>query len=589
VTAVRTAVGSSGTAPELWYRDLTRIAYLVLDDGAARPGALLAAARGAVHGVAGRALTSPGPGDTYPELRRRLSARLVADPPGVSRLRRRRAPGPGCSAARTGPARAALRRLSRHERLVYVLARVDGLAPGEVGGELDECLAVTTDDVARTLAVVDAATGLAPASQRAELRAFDPTVVRLWPPAPRRRAARLAAVTAFAALVATGATGYAVWRQAPRPGDPAVVPAGLWRRGRTPDVTVWPTQGGRRRDLPLLRRARDSWLRDDRMPPMGRLYVLYAGDLGDTTTVIMRDSPGVRSAPLIAQYVERPLSRGVESVRELGAGSADLILIDALSNRYLVPPWRADLRVSPLVGRLPRWRPLAVRGGVSDPLPWSWFDVRCQFYVAFQAADRTSATPRTVTMLASHVSASATPDVTFRVPGRMRSDDTALDRPSRWAAVRALACAGGASLQDSADLRVGQLWRGTLPGRGAGARIFTVERSGGSADQGDQALLIGDGGRALGYGDTNGDHVLWADELAAAVWWRPPGAGRWYLIVAAAAGVPRFVVVGELGRHESRGGTLVLAGPAGERDIARRPVVQVVVEQPDGDRSVVTP
>jgi hypothetical protein len=611
---------------EQWYADLTRIAYLVLDDGTARPGGPLAAARNVVQRAAGRALATPSSGETYPELRRRLAERLVGEPPAPSRFRyrrpirrARRRPNPGpepipVPAAATatavqdgqdgqdrqhgqdgqdGRTRAALRRLSRHERLVYVLARVEGLAPGDIGGELDHCLMVTATDVARTLARVDAETGLSAAEQSAELRAFDPTVIRLRPAPIRWRRRRLVALAVLAGLVAGGAGGYSVWRQAPRPGDPIVVNADLWRRQHSPDVTVWPTQGGRTWDRELLRRARDSWLRNARMPPMGRLFVLYAGELGDATTVILRDSPGVRSAPLIAQYVERPLSRGVESIRELGIGSADLILIDALSNRYLVPPWRTDLRVSPLDRPRPEWRSLPVHDGVTDPLPWSWFDVRCQFYVAFQAADRmvrAPATPGTITMLASHVSASATPGITFRVPGRTRFDETALDSQSRWDAVRALTCSGGTALQESGDLRVGQLWQGHLPEHGGGARIFTVERSGGSADQSDQALLIDDKGDVIGSGDTNGDHVLWANELAAAVWWRPPRSHRWYLVVAAAADVPRFYVVGELGRHEprGRGRSLIVVAPE-DSDVGRRPVVAVVVDEPDGDRSMVSP
>jgi hypothetical protein len=573
-----------------WYSDLIRIAYLVLDDGTARPGALLATARRVVQQAAGRALVTPGPVETYQELRRGLLPRLVRDPP-AARLSLRRAPVPGQDApGSSGRTRAALRRLSRHERLVYVLARVEGLAPRDVDGELAQCLVITADDVTRTLTQIDTATGLEAAEQTAELRAFDPTVIRLLPaPGRGRWHGRLLALITLTALVAVLTGGYAVWRQTPRTGDPVLVKASLWRHERNPDVAVWPTEGGRKWDLALLRRARKSWLHDPRMPPMGRLFVLYAGDLGDTTTVIMRDSPGIRSPALIAQYVERPLSRGVESVRELGIGSDDLILIDALSNRYLVPPWLTDWRVAPLGLPHPEWHALPVHGGVTDPLPWSWFDVRCQFYVAFQAVDRSSPTARTITRLASHVSASATPGITFRVPGRARYDDTALGDQARWDAVRALSCTGGASLQDSADLRVGQLWRGRLPEHGDSARIFTVERSGGAADQTDQALLVDDKSETIGYGDTNGDRVLWADELAAAVWWRPVGAHRWYLIVAAAKDVPRFYVVGELGRHEPRGRSLVLAGPKQDSHIDQRPVVQVVVDEPDGGRSVVTP
>ncbi|HEY7483851.1 MAG TPA: hypothetical protein VH912_05255 [Streptosporangiaceae bacterium] len=568
------------------YGELIRIAYLTLDDGRTRPGALLATARKVVQEAAERSWAAPEPGRTYAELRCAVAGCLVAGPAMISRFRLRRTAGPS---AQNGPTLAALRQFSPHERLVYVLVRIEGLTPDDVADELARCLVVTAADVTRTLADADAATGLDPGDQTAELRAFDPTVVRLRPPPGRPRRRRLVVAAVLGVVVAAVAVGYPVWRQAPRPDDPILVKPDLWRRERTPDVTVWPTQGGRKWDLALLRRARDSWLRDARTPPVGRLYVMYAGDLGDATTVIMRDSPGERTAPLVAQYVERPLSRGVESVRQLGIGSYDLILIDALSNRFLVPPWRTNLRASPLDIPHPRWRDLPVRDGVTAPLPWSWFDVRCQFYVAFQVADRESYPPQTITMLASHVSASATPQVTFRVPGPVRYDDTALDNSARWDGVRALACAGGAALQESADLRVGELWRGSLPDHAGPARIFTVERSGGSADQGDQALLIDGKGRPLGYGDSNSDHVLWADELAAAVWWWRAPTRRWYLVVAAAKDVPRYYVLGELGRHEPRGRSLILSGPRSGPDADKRPVVEVVVDEPDGDHSVITP
>jgi hypothetical protein len=577
------------------YSDLTRIAYLVLDDGQTRSGALLSAARHLVQSTAARSWaaheSAPDSGETYAELRRRLAGRLVAEPTPLLRLGLRYGFRPPAAApAPEGRTRTMLRKLSRHERLVYVLARVEGLGAADVEGELASHLAVTVDDVARTLAGVDAATGLDAGAQTAELRAFDPTVVRLRP-SPRGSGRRyVITAAALAVLLAAGSAGYAARREGPRPGDPLLVADNLWRREQTPDVTVWPTRGDRTTDLGLLRRARDSWQRVPRTPPVGQIYVLFAGDLGDSTTVIMRDSPGNRSEPLVAHYVERPLSRGVESVRELSYGAHDVILIDALSNRFLVPPWRPSLRVSPLNTPRPQWRDLRVRAGVSDPLPWSWFDVECQFYVAFQAAERTAAQTQTITMLASHVSASATPRIAFRVPDRpQRYDDTALDSQARWAAVRALACDGGVSLQESADLRVGELWRGELPDDGGAARMLTIERSGGSGDQIDGAVLVADDARTRGYGDSNSDHVLRADELAAAVWWRSRRSSRWYLVVAAAPRVPRYYLLGELGRHEPRGRSFVLRGPVGAVDVDKRPVVQVVVHEPDGDRSVIMP
>jgi hypothetical protein len=577
------------------YSDLTRIAYLVLDDGQPRPGVLLGMARNLVRSTAGRAWpahpSTQDPGETYADLRRRLAGRLVAGPTTISRLGVLRygfRPAPAAPVPE-GRTRTMLRKLSRHERLVYVLARVEGLTAGEVQDELASHLAVTVDDVARTLADVDAATGLDADEQTAELRAFDPTVIRLRPASGGPRRGYVIAGLVAAVLVAAGTVGYAMRREEPRPGDPLLVAADRWQRERNPDITVWPTQGNRTRDLDLLRRARDSWQRVPRTPPVGQMYVLFAGDLGDSTTVIMRDSPGNRGEPLIAHYVERPLSRGVESVRELRYGAHDVILIDALSNRFLVPPWRPALRVSPLNRPRPQWRDLAVRAGVSDPLPWSWFDVECQFYVAFQAAERRAARAQTITILGSHVSASATPRISFRVPQTHRDDDTALDSQARWAAVRALACDGGVSLQESADLRVGELWRGDLPDDGGTARMLTIEPYDGGADQIDGAMLIADNGRTRGYGDSNSDHVLRADELAAAVWWRSWRSNRWYLIVAAAPRVPRYYILGELGKHEPPGRSLVLRGPVGAMDLDERPVVQVVVHEPDGDRSVIMP
>jgi hypothetical protein len=604
------------------HSDLTRLAYLVLDDGQTRPGPLLAAARAVVRASvrASEGVTAdpwpvpsrpgetsvpappehvpappehvpapaehvPATGETYAYLRRRLVARLLHDLRAPSRLRFRfrRAPRP----VQTGPTRAALRVLSPHERLVYVLARVEGMPVAVVADVLDDHLLVTPGDVERALAEVDAATGLDAGDQSTELHSFDPALVRLTlPPSPSPRG-RVVAVASSVVLLAAGTAAYAISRQAHRPGDPALVSIGRWRHEHSPDLTVWPTQGSRKQDLALLRRARESWLRNRQDPPVGGMVVLYAGEIGDATTVIMRDTPGNRSDYLVAQYVERPLSRGVESVRELRIDSHGLILIDALSNRYLVPPWYGDLRVSPLNRPSPEWRKLAIRGGVSDPLPWSWFDVRCQFYVAFQIRDRR--TPdRTITLLASHVSSAATPAVSFRVPSRGSSDDTTLDSQARWDAARTLACSDGTSLLDSPDLRVGELWRGTLPDHGGRARILTIERSGDSAEQGGGAVLVDEQGHTLAYGSSNSDHVLDADELAAAVWW-PSRSGRWHLVVAAAPRVPRFYVLGELGRREPRGRSIILRGPRTAPDIDRRPIVQAVVYEPDGDRSVITP
>ncbi|TDD72148.1 hypothetical protein E1293_33020 [Actinomadura darangshiensis] len=544
------------------YARLLRLAYLVLDDGDAP---LMRARRVATVAVRARR-------GGYPAMRTLLVATLLTGPPaGRNRLHRL-----VFEPARTspGPVRTALLRLPPHERLAYLLRR-DGLTAPEVAAELRPHVEVDFADVDQAIAAVDGRTGLDEAEQRAEIEAFEPDLVRLRPPPVRRAAVALLLVPLLAVA------GFVLTRPDDKRGGLAAIDPRAWQTTATPTIDHWPAQGGLRHDAGLLRRAADAWRAGDE-PPRGRVLVLYAGRVDGASLVVLRDSPGRRDAPSVAQYFERRLSRGVESVRRLGTDAGQLIML-GMTWRYLVPPWLRDVRAAMPSGRSPAWRPLAIRDGLSDPLPWNWFRPRCQNYVVFQMTFRPPAgQPQAVTQLASNDPRSAAPRVWFRTPSEERF---------RWAALHAVACEGATTLSESADLRLGRLWSGDLPDNGGKATLLTVDPS---ADAPGTSILISDSGRALSErGRTNSDTTSSTGTMAAALWWR--SSRRWHLIAAAGPNVTRLKTVGELGTHETTAARpgetplLTVPGPPAGTPASHLPVVQVVAYEPDEDHTTVTP
>ncbi|WUH99109.1 hypothetical protein OHR68_37300 [Spirillospora sp. NBC_00431] len=562
------------TADREHYACLLRLAYLVLDDGDAP---LMRARRAAARAAGVRK-------GGYPAMRARLVEILLTDPPAGR-------PGPHRLFAEPvraspGPVRTALLDLSPHERLAYLLCR-DGLTAPEVAAELSLHVQTGFEDVDRATAAVDARTGLDEAEQRAEIEAFEPDLVRLRPPPAPPRGRSLAAVV-VAVLLAV--VGVALRPQGEGGGEPAAIDPGAWRTAGTPSINEQPAQGGLRHDTGLLRRAADAWRGERGQPPQGRVIVLYAGTVDGASLVVLRDSPGLRDTPSVAQYFERRLSRGVESVRRLGTGAGQLIML-GMTWRYLVPPWLGDVRAAVPSERAPRWEPVAVRDGLTDPLPWRWFTRQCQNYVVFQMTSRPAlgGWPRTVTQLASQDPRAAAPRVWFRDPREQ-------DERFRWAAMRAAACAGAATLSESGDLRLGRLWSGELPDGGGRATLLTVDASSPWGAPG-SSMLISDDGRALSErGGTNSDFTSSAGTIAAAVWWRSPK--RWQLAAAAGPSIVRLKTVGELGTHEQRperpGRTsfLTVPGPRTRNmppELPHLPIVQVVAYESDGDRTVIAP
>ncbi|GGQ23785.1 hypothetical protein GCM10010187_45320 [Actinomadura coerulea] len=548
------------------YGRLLRLAYLTLDDGdhplSPARRAVTAAMRGRRRG--------------YPAMRARLVAILLTDPPtGRNRLHGLLFEPAG---ATPRAVQAALLELPPHERLAYLLCR-DGLTAPEVVAELSVHLPLDFRDVDRVIGAVDDRTGMDEAAQRAEIEAFEPDLVRLRPPltVPPARRAAVAGVVAAALLAVIGAFFV---RPDEDHGAPDVIDPNAWTANSTPTIDEWPSQGALLRDAKLLRRAARAWRADHRDPPLGGVAVLYAGTVDGASLVVLRDSPGPRNATSVAQYFERRMSRGVESVRRLGTDEGQLIMV-GMTWRYLVPPWLLDVRAAVPTGRFPEWRPVAVRDGLSAPLPWDWFTPRCQNYVVFQMTSGM----RTVTQLVSNDPRAAAPRVWFRDPAEQ-------GKQSGWAALNAVACAGTTSLSEAGDLRLGRLWSGGLPDGGGRATLLTVDASSPWGAQG-RSILISEDGQALSErGGTNSDFTSQGATAAAAVWWRSPR--RWRLVAAAGPGVERLRSVGDLGSREDAadrrgdGPLLVVPGPR-TGDAAGLPVVQVVAYEPDGDRTVVTP
>lgn len=587
-------------ALERRYADLMRMAYLILDGSAIPQDALLAMARRAVRDTARTTLprgdspsdTADGAGSAYAGLRRALAARLIREPPchrWTDRLRRRRSP-PACGPC--GPARAALRGLSPHERLVYVLCRLEGLSPPEVGAELGDHLLMSAYDVDRATAEVDARSGLDPVAQRAELLAFDPTLYRLRPPTEHSTLAKLAAAGVVALLTAAALVGFQEWRDSERPGDPVVVGDELWRQVDFPSIAAWPSQGDRTGDLDLLRRAGAEWSASRSDPPLGRVQVLFAGRLDGATYVIMHDNPGFRDNPVVAQYVERSGLRRVESIRRLGADTGLLILVNG-TLRYLVPPWLTGLEAADPADHIPGWRPVPVQGGVTEPIPWNRYHSDCQNVVVFRMTHRAAGAPLPISQLAGNTAESATPQIAFRNPDPSRVDDAYSGGPGQWAATRAVTCEDAVSLARSADLRIGRLWHGRLPADGGHATLLTVDTDSGGGERG-SAILVSDDGRL--FARPGSAYATRSDTIAGAVWWGSERTRRWYLLAAATPGIVRIEVVGELGRHTSREGTgtplLVQRGPAYRADAPpddRPAVVQLIAYERDGTRLVIAP
>ncbi|MDN3357818.1 hypothetical protein [Actinomadura sp. DC4] len=277
----------------------------------------------------------------------------------------------------------AIRRLSREERVAYVLQRVEGLTLDETVAELRRLRVPESGAVARR-AVRSVDSVAEPDAQRTVILALDLETVALsprWPSRPSR--GRWAVVLAGVLAMAVAAAGVVLWL----PEDRARLRVNTRVDDDAVDLDEWPARGDRVHDGALLGRARDAWegvpYRPGEdgsrygsvtlyglgevphpRPGPGTLVVLFAGTVGPARTVLLSDGG------LFALY-----SEGTRVGRSLTVETAPLVPAGPLAvgppefdqgtrQAYLLPPGTRHAEIATLADTRPAWRSVTTRDGV---------------------------------------------------------------------------------------------------------------------------------------------------------------------------------------------------------------------------------
>lgn len=610
------------------YQALLRLICLLLDVPEGNGEHRLARA----HQLTRRALRRrPFRRPDYPAARRRVIRHVLTreQRPWPARLhwRLRVEPLPlGGDAARL---RSELSELGPYSRAGYLLVQLDGLGRDEMLGELrvagEERLIEGPDMVCDR---IEAATGLGRKQQRELLAGadFDPGWVRatrrprtaeLLPRLGRRHLRPGLGYAAVVLLVvALTAVPLLPGRTAqPRPSDEFVtVPAGEWRSADLPNYRVWPTTGELRTDEQLVRGAVGTWYGHatgaavtlaggppaawwaDRADPV---QILFAGRAGGRTVVLMRqDGRLARYERYLPPDADEPSERLVISpVAATGDadsgqdGATDGVLLPLAADgddgtRLLVPPWLTDLRVTPLDGRQPDWRPIRVdRHGRTEPLGFSGRAGCLDGFLVKGTASREGHTATEVFLYRPGATQTARTFVTR--PGDPRGATTAetaklsargIDSPAVRRVLHSVVCDEGLFRQgftpESVELDI--VGHGNLPKRRGPASLLHlhVEYAGedpfNATREVAAALLAGvrhdadvPGVQIIDRAHGPGSYQA-VTGTAVGTWWRP-APGRWYYLVAAYPDVKRVKLSGGIDRTVGRAFTAIRGPRAGER------------------------
>ncbi|OQR58751.1 hypothetical protein B6E66_38650 [Streptomyces maremycinicus] len=602
------------------YADLVRLAHLVLPSSLGRHRRVLVA-----HGLVQRALPggrTGRPRSQFPSPRRRAGGaepaldglRVAVLSAALARGRRPRG-WPGRLAApadlvprlpfvvglrlfpRSGGVEEmvlaqALSGVSAEARAVFVLRRLDGLSDTAVRGLLEDAGAADVDAAVRAADRLDACAGTAAAATAlAASREFDACTVQARPTdlLRRRRRSRLAgaAVLVSAAALTVSYRVTAPVHDSPRDTAPARSSVAVPRAAdlvRTPPdgwastsrvhFTAWPARGARTDDAALLTRALTVWARPPagtrvayapataQDPPPVAPRLLYAGDIGDRTVVLLFD--GMR----LARYTEPLGPDGPRTLTVSRADDADVTTAAAVAveerggaARYLLAPWIAESRTRDLSRPDVPARPLTVsRDGLTAPVPTVGTDCAGPGVLQLRSSPRIvedhafllvglgGLSP--VHLTYTPLPARGTP------PARQPREATGPAALSAWSR---LGCGGGA-LRGGAGVRAVNAWDfadQSLPD-GGGLAVWTCSRADTWRGTGDVRLSLrtaGAAARTVAAQDSTAACSRFGQHVVAGTSWRSP-AGRWYLLAAGSRAVTGIRATEE----RAGGGTVSAAG-----------------------------
>lgn len=549
------------------YRDLACLAYLTLDDGAADERWLAAEVHRAVWAAVPRRLQRPDPDEIYVELRRRLLAWLLRGEPRGGRPGRwlralMRPPLPHWLFLLTpplpwrgNPVGDSMARRARNSRAALALAVVDGLTAAQAREVLDAAgiypghRSATEPDAAEVPGAVEARPVVA-GFDAATLRAAPGTLTR-----GRRQRLGVTAVVAVAVVIAAVIVGTNALNDAHHSGDPVVVSQDAWRKARSgsgENIGTWPTAGNLTGDWPLLRAAQNADRAGEQLDPSDTVQILYAGDLaGFGTMVVMTDysQNGVigPTIPVDAYYPGAP----VPLVRLGTYNDVDLTapnLVPLPGDRYLVPPWRTNLRMAWLGGGGAHlaWHPVPVHDGIATAIPQPsihgtnpgcWPNVAA---ISYTDSSFLPAHPFTGTVIvqppAGHLliwpvemQYNGNPENVPGLPLQVLGDQTCGDQADN---------ASGWLEQGAFQLNVTDIAQGQLPDHGGLVAAITIQAQDSTLRSPTLAQPPFDGSEVqflnLGTGSVVASASVGSQQPpppVTAVWWKS-ASGHWYIVAA---------------------------------------------------------
>ncbi|HEY3688315.1 MAG TPA: hypothetical protein VGL93_35075 [Streptosporangiaceae bacterium] len=588
------------------YRDLVRMAYLVLSAELDEHGRMLLA-----HQMVSRSLPrrAPAPRDAdavYRAVRARVLAEALDAPHRLPMWQT-----VWGSWLRAAPVRAvseelalaaAIAAMPPESRAAYVLANVAGLAADEVRTELARAGVADPDTAIR--GADGGRLGLDAETQRTLLSrpALDPTIVRLYGRPPRVTRPMVLGAAAVALVLVAGVIGAAVlYGRSPGAGPAAAalhpaaadglttVGGDVWRDSTRLDLSVWPARGDLAGDRTFTKAALDAWngghpvAHDgvDGGPPPRDPHLLYAGRVGAARVALMLDDDRV------ARYTRTGGRTAIEVFSDAhplpGAAGPLKLTESGGAARYLLPPWVPSLRAATTgtdrAHDKAAWAPVPVRDGVTGPVPVaSAAPGGCWRGPVLDLAQPTIAHGRSYTMAdlggltPARMTYQPPPPAPIRRLGPHQIDGDHEGSPQGFGIWGRLGCVGPAPYGRSRASTVEaasawEFWSGKLPaggGRGHWVCARYTFADGHSAVR--VALLGGDGGTRwavpTGAARDTWDCSRLKRDLVTGTWWRAP-SGKWYYLGAGSRRIVVFTAHGPFPTPKVSHDFLVAPGPTG--------------------------